>query len=60
MRPKPLGNDLLRPPHFPPPCETCAGYGYIQAGIQQLRACPDCRKHPGHTMTFAKWAEVRP
>ena len=52
-------NPSWRPPHFPPPCEACNGFGYTPTsdGYSQ---CESCKDHPGHAMSHADWLIARP
>jgi hypothetical protein len=53
-----------RPPHLPPACEACRGFGYVptssgdQPGSHPAQ-CPDCADHPGSVMSHAEWTAQR-
>lgn len=49
------GNPAWRPPHYPPPCPACNGFGYT-AGANR---CNTCTHHPGNACTHAEWTELR-
>jgi hypothetical protein len=53
-----------RPPHLPPACGSCRGFGYQQLYDERTHrslchTCPDCREHPGSSMTHDAWTAQR-
>lgn len=48
-------NPMVRPSHYPPPCEGCRGFGYLRM-MEGWVSCQHCYAHPGHACS---WEEHR-
>ena len=53
-----------RPPHLPPACGRCRGFGYVQTynpltHRTDCTRCPACVAHPGSSVSHAAWTATR-
>lgn len=52
-------NPSWRPPHYPPACTRCNGFGYVPHRSEGWVTCDSCRATPGHAMSHTEWTETR-
>ena len=60
----PVVHSDWRPPHLPPACQRCRGFGYVQTynpltHRTDCSRCPGCLEHPGSSVSHAAWTATR-